>query len=345
MNILLWICLAAPQETAPPKPSGEQEATIAITRLQFSREREGQKVIAEGEIASTMGIDLRGVRFHLIFYDGRRQVRKSQVVEIEELLSDIATPLRIEVERVESFNNYKVIVESGEWSFGFTGTDLRKPPTPEKKPPPNLQVVFRDEIRPEAFPGDYVAKLAVQNSGPARAKDPTAALSFFDGKGRAVHTVRVRLEDFLEAGMEDAFDVVVPRCPEHARCDVALTCHRMEISCLHEELTDAKEVQVTRGRLARLWDNSVRMTGVIRNGLNTGVHNVKVTFQLAGLKHPVPIPGLMEAGASQDFMFYLPDCPPVEGYGFHVDYKEVPEPPAAPPEPAPSVRRTSSRKF
>lgn len=332
--ILLLASLLAPQEAAP-----------IFTKFEFSRERAGHKVKVDAVLESTLSVDLDNVRIRATYFDHDREVRVSNTAEIAKLPPGRPTPVRIEAEQVEKFDNYLVVLEAGDHLFHYVGSDLGKPPSLRLLPAPQLEAIRRSETRPKLFPGTLSLTLAVRNGGVTRALEPTAVVTLLDPGSRPVETCYVRLAGMLEAGIEETYEITVPRAREHASVRIALTSLLFDVPCQQEQLTSAPEFQVGRCRLVRLRDGSARMTGMVKNGLDRPIRRVTVTFQVAGLRHAVAFREPLPPGAPRAFEFTIPKCPPIEeGYSYGVDYEEAPAATRVEVESAPTARRISTRR-
>jgi hypothetical protein len=95
-------------------------------------------------------------------------------------------------------------------------------------------------------------------------------------------------------------------------------------------------------RVIRLTDGSARVSGSVRNGSAAPAGKVTLGFKLGKTAAPHVLPGVLKAGESRDFEFYVADCPPFEQAGFDLSYSDA-KPEAAAVPPRPTARRLETK--
>lgn len=320
-----------------------EESGPVFTKCELSRERIGHRVIVQAALQNTLGIPLNDVRLTFAYYDGDREVRRSRALLLGKLSPGQTVPVNLETESVEKFDRFEVLLLSGDREFTYAGADPTKAPSLKKAPPPRLELAAQKDLPPKSFPGTATLTLTVKNGGTVKAREPVVLLSFLDRAKNSVHKVYVQLAGLIEVASEDTFEVTVPRCPEYAAVQSAVTCLASDITTPADPLSSGPRPEVGRCTFVRLTDGTVRLRGSLRNGLAGAIRKVTVTFQFAGGTFSLPVAGTIPAGGHRNLELYVPDCPPVQDYSYTVDLDEAPEPKDFDAEQLPYARRTGGR--
>jgi hypothetical protein len=334
MTFLVWaLCAAAQAEPAPE-----------FTKFDFARERVGHKLIADATLANPLAADLADVRVTAIYYDQDRELRRSKPVTLPKVARGAAVSFKVEADQVPNFNRYEVYVEYAGKTKAYVGNDPLKPPALKKAAPPKLSALHAKDTPPATFPGDVAVALTVRNLGESEAHEPTAVLTFLGGSG-VVHTARVRLEPTVGAGHEDAYLLTVPGVPNYAAMRAGLAWLAAEGPTLAEGGAPPRELGLGKVRVVRLTDGSARITGLLRNGLEKTVQNVLVTFRLGRVSAALTAEGPLKPGAQRAFEVYAPEGPAFDAIGYDLKFEEAADgAKEVPPPPAPTARRTESRR-
>lgn len=320
-----------------------EEGGPVFTRCELSRERVANRVIVQAQIQNTLGIPLNDVRLTFAYYDGDREVKRSRALLIGRLEPGKSAPVNLETEHVEKFDRFEVLLTSGDREFSYEGTDPTQPPKLRKAPPPRLELTAQKDAPPKGFPGTAVLTLTVKNTGTVKAREPVATLIFLDRAKNPVRQAHVQLAGAIEVATEDTFEISVPGCPEYAAVQAAVASLASDITTPADPLTIGPRLEVGNCTFVRLTDGSVRLRGVLRNGLANAIRKVKVTFQFAGRTHPLQVAGTVPPGSQRNLELYVPECPPVQDYSYNVDLEEIPGAEDFEVQPVPLARRTASR--
>lgn len=336
----ILLALAAGALQGPAEKTGPE-----FTRFELSRERVRHRVIAEASLANLLAVDLDDVRLTIIFYDGDREVRRSPTAHLGKIPSGRSVPLTVETEQVEKFDRFEVLVESGERRFVYRGRDPTRPPEMLRAPPPRVEIASLREERPERFPGTVRLTAAVRNPGVSPAREPDLVLEFLDPAGRPLRRMRVRLSSSIAPSSEETFEVNLPDCPEFASLRASAACALGDVPIPPDPFQRLPELEIGQCRLVRMTDGSVRVTGMIRNGLPRAVRRVVVTFRLGGTEHPLFLDGTLGSGEVRSFECWVAGAGTVEGYAFTVSFEEAEGPAPAGPAAAPTVRSLGTRRI
>jgi hypothetical protein len=334
LGALVAGALQAPAEKAGPE----------FTRFELSRERVRHRVIAEATLANLLAVDLDGVRVTIAFYDGEREVRRSPTAHLGKIPTGRSAALSLETEQVEKFDRFEVLVESGDRRFVYRGRDPARPPELLRAPPPRVEVASLREARPERFPGTARVVAAVRNAGVNPAREPDLSLEFLDAAGRTVRAVRVRLGAVIEPSSEESFEVTVPDCPDYAAVRAAAACAVGDVPIPPDPFQRLEELEIGQCRLVRMTDGSVRVTGMIRNGLSRAVRKVVIAFRLGGVEHPLALAGALAPGEVRPFEGWAIGAGAVDGYAYAVSFEEAPAG-AEPAASRPVARSLGSRRI
>jgi hypothetical protein len=338
MSALFW-ALAAGALQAPAEKAGPE-----FTRFELSRERVRHRVVAEGTLANLLAVDLTEVRVTIAFYDGDREVRRSPTAHLGTIAAGRSAALNLETEQVEKFDRFEVLVESADRRFLYRGRDPSRPPELLRAPPPRVEVSSVRDIRPERFPGTVRVTAAVRNAGVVPAREPDLALEFSNPPGRAVRTVRVRLGAAIEPSSEETFEVTVPDCPEYASLRASAACALGDVPIPPDPFQRLPELEIGQCRLVRMTDGSVRVTGMVRNGLSRAVRKVVVTFRLGGTQERFAVDATLGPGEVRAFEGWVARAGAVDGYTYEASFEEA-EAGAEPAPPArPGVRSLGARR-
>ena len=334
LGALVAGALQAPAEKAGPE----------FTRFELSRERVRHRVVAEATLANLLAVDLDGVRVTIAFYDGEREVRRSPTAHLGKISAGRSAALTLETEQVEKFDRFEVLVESGDRRFVYRGRDPTRSPELLRAPPPRVEVASLAEERPSRFPGAVRVIAAVRNSGVTPAREPDLALEFLDAAGRAARAVRVRLGAAIEPSSEASFEVTVPDCPEYASVRAAAACAVGDVPIPPDPFQRLAELEIGQCRLVRMTDGSVRVTGMIRNGLSDAVRKVVVAFRVGGVEHPLALEGALAPGEVRPFEGWVTGAGAVDGYTYTVSFEQAPAG-AEPGAGRPTARSLGSRRI
>lgn len=338
IEILLSLAVSALQ--TPAEKTGPE-----FTRFELSRERVRHRVIAEASLANLLAVDLDEVRVTIIFHDGDREVRRSPTAHLGKIPSGRSAPLTVETEQVEKFDRFEVLVESGERRFVYRGRDPTRPPEMLRAPPPRVEIAFIREQRPERFPGTVRLTAAVRNPGVSPAREPDLALEFLDPAGRPLRRMRVRLSSAIPPASEETFEVSLPDCPEFVSLRARAACALADVPIPPDPFQRLAELEIGQCRLVRMTDGSVRVTGMIRNGLPRGARRVVVSFRLGGIEHPLSLDGTLGPGEVRPFECWIAGAGTVDGYAYTVCFEEAEERAPASPGAGPAVRSLGTRRI
>lgn len=331
MTVLLLLLLA-------------QDVVPEFTKVEFARERVGHKVIADATFVNLLQTELRDATVTAIYFDSERELKRSKPATIDRLPAGASTKVHLEAVNLPNFTRYEVIVESGKQRWVYLGEDADHPPMISRAGAARLLLLSVKDQRPAAFPGTGTVVISVKNTGESAARVPTAVLTYRAKGGTVVQKLHLRLPEAIAGDTIDTFELTVPRVPEYATLDVAPACVAQEISAPADSQFEQDVVAVRQCRIGRLSNGTVVVTGQIRNGLKKPVERVTVTFQLGKKELPLSSPSI-KPGAVWPFDLYVPDCPPIDGSSYGLDYTEAaPDAKAEAGEPGPSAKKTASRK-
>jgi hypothetical protein len=338
-TILLVSAFALGSRT--PRP---QDVVPEFSKFEFARERVGHKVVADATLVNLTPAELRDIKFTGIFFDSERELRRSKPAGIDRIPAGGSGVVHLEALNLPNFSRYEVIVESGAQRWVYMGEDPTHPPMISRAGAARLVLLTAKDQRPAAFPGTDTVTISVRNTGESAARVPTAVLTYRAKGGAMVQRLHVRLPETIAGDTVDTFDLTVPRVPEYATLDVLPVCVAQEISAPADSQFETDVVAVQKYRIGRLSDGTVVVTGQIRNGLKKPLDRVTVTFQLGKKEVPL-VTAPIQAGGAWPFDFYVPDCPPLDGCSYGLEYMEAgPDSKVGAAEARPSVKRTATRK-
>ena len=300
-----------------------QDIVPEFSKFDFARERVGHKVIADATLVNLTQAEIRDVKLTAIYFDSERELKRSAPGTIGSIPSGGSGKVRLEAVNLPNFSRYEVIVESGAQRWVYMGEDPDHPPMISRAGAARLTVLSAKDQRPAAFPGTGVVTIVVRNLGESPARAPTAVLTYRAKGGAIVQRLHVRLPDTIAGDTIDTFDVTVPRLAEYATLDVLATCVAQEISSPADSQFESNIVAVRQCRIGRLSNGTIVVTGQIRNGLKKPLEKVTVTFQLGKKEVPLSTSSRIAPGGSWTIDFYVPDCPPVDGCSYGLDYAEA----------------------
>jgi hypothetical protein len=324
MSVLLAalasLCL---QDSKPPE----------FSKFDVARERVGHKVIADALLKNVASAELPGAKVTAIYYDQDRELKRSPTVAVPKIPPGQAAAFKLETLQLPNFSRFEVYVETAQATFVYTATDEKPLPLIRPASGPRL-TLSSHTLSPLA--------LVVRNGGGAPADEPTARLVFKDANGGAVHEARVRLEKSIAASTEETFELAIPGLPPHAAVEVSLSMQMSDEIALPDPPAFARELQVRQCRAVRLSDGSARVSGVLANATAGNVQRIALEFQLGRKESPYQPPGVLKAGESRPFVFYVPGVPPFDSLGFSVNCDTGGAPGGD--VPLPSSRRTASKR-
>lgn len=335
---LLFLALAAADAQA-------QDIVPEFTKVEFARERVGHKVIADATLANPLQVELRDVRITAIFFDSERELRRSLPASIGRIPAGGSEKARLEAVNLPNFTRYEVIVESGAQRWVYMGDDPDRPPMISRAGAARLTLLWAKDQKPAAFPGAGIVTISVRNLGESAARVPTAVLTYRAKGGAIVRRLHLRLPETIAGDTVDTFELSVPGLAEYATLDVLAACVAQEISAPADSQFEQEAVAVRQVKIGRLSNGTVVVSGQLRNGLKKGLEKVTVTFQLGRKDVPLVTTSPIKPGGVWPFDLYVPDCPPVDGCSYGLDYAEAggdAKPEGA--EAVPAAKRTATRK-
>jgi hypothetical protein len=322
-----------------------------FSKFEFSRERVGHKITVDAMLDNPNRADLADLTLVVVFFDGAREVKRSSEARVAKVAGRGSAPVKLDVEQVAKFDRYEVALTLDGRTLTYVGRDVARPavydaPPPQDAKPANLEIGAHKDTPPKTFPGDVVVELTVKNAGDGavEAREPTAILTFVDKSAAPVRKSRVRLADAVGSGAEDVFELTLSKIPDYAMMKAEIVWQAADLGVPAEPFTKDANLEVGQCRLVRFTDGALRVTGKLRNGHPKSVHNVKVTFKLGTASFPFYAGGTLKADAVRDFEFFVPDCPPCDGYSYAISHEDgdAPEEPKA--ETPPFVRRVSHKE-
>lgn len=328
-----------------------QQALPTFPAFKLTRTRIGNVVTAEGQLRNPGPAAMAEVKLRVIYFSGDREVRRSAAVPLRKIGPNESEPFKVETGRVPRFDWYQMVLEANGKESVYVARDLALPPIPETEAPfkPNVTELAAEGMEdepPVKFPGTATVRLTATNYGSFTAWEPTAVIAFRSAAGSAVKTARVRLGDAVVLGSKDTFEVTVPACPGYEAAQVTLLWLKERVNCPAQELTKKKDLEIGEIRLLRMNDDTMRVTGKVRNGLDDTLFGVEVEMALrAGDKEMArqkgTIPGALKPGAVAPFDITFFKCPEgVNGYACSIGYEGTDETVADPPVPMPTAKRT-----
>ena len=117
--------------------------------------------------------------------------------------------------------------------------------------PAKVQVLNPSDKQPATFPGEAVFTLTVWNSGGSAARDAVVKLTL------GTTLLRVRLNDGVDPGSEDTYDVTIPGCPKYTTFKAEAISATDEANVPAGEITDAETIEVGDIRFVRFSANSL----------------------------------------------------------------------------------------
>src|SRR6185295_14453907 len=300
-----------------------------FTKFEFIRERIGHKVLVEGTLVNTAGVELADLKLTALYFDGNRELRRSKTARIAKVAAGAKSDFLLEADQVPNFTRYELYVEYGATTRLYGGDEKAPMPALRKSAAANLTVVTSKDAPPKTLPGDAVFTIVVKNDGGSEAEEPTAVLSFkVRGEQRIL---RVRLDRAVTADSEDNFEVTIPVTEAYSSYDASAVFLSLDGPRPADPPSSVKELVVRSLRMVRMSDGSGRVSGSFKNGLAVTVGEISATFQVGKTDVPFTLPGTLTPGELRPFEFYVPSCPAFDGGGgYDVGFKEVAKPDAAP---------------
>jgi hypothetical protein len=342
---MVRILLSAVALVLAARAARAQDIVPEFSKFEFARERVGHKVVADATLVNLTQAEIRDVTLTAIYFDSERELKRSAPGRIDSIPAGGSGKARLEALNLPNFSRYEVIVESGAQRWVYMGEDPGHPPMISRAGAARLTVLSAKDQRPAAFPGTGTVTIVVRNLGESAARAPTAVLTYRAKGGALVQRLHVRLPDTIAGDTTDTFEVTVPRVPEYTALDVLAACVAQEISSPADSQFETEVVAVRQCRIGRLSNGTVVVTGQIRNGLKKSLDKVTVTFQLGKKEVPLSTTSPVKPGGTWPFDFYIPDCPPLDGCSYGLDYTEAgPDSKPGTGEPQPLAKRTATRK-
>ena len=297
-----------------------QEPPPEIVKFQLVRERVGHRVLASLTVRNRGQLDLADLRVMLVYYDGDRELRRSDPGLIARLTPGMSADLKIEAKQVEKFSRYLLVVEHARGGHLFTGTDANAKPVAKPPDPAKLSLVAPRIKRPDSFPGDVVVAMTVRNTGDREAEEPVAVVTF-KGRGDSVmHVERVRLSSGIRPGFQDAFQVRIPAGRSYVKAEAAVIFVQEVGPSWQEPPVGNGAVNVRKSRLSRMTDGSVRVTGVIHNGRPGAISDVVVKFEFGPTVVPLRLSGTIPPDGRRRFEVFVPGRPKFNGAGYSLSF-------------------------
>jgi hypothetical protein len=327
-----------------PRATRPQDVVPEFSKFEFARERVGHKVVADATLVNLTQAEIRDVKLTGIFFDSERELRRSMPVQIDRIAAGGSGNVHLEALNLPNFSRYEVIVESGAQRWVYMGEDPTHPPMISRAGAARLVLLSVRDQRPSAFPGTDIVRISVRNTGESAARVPTAVVTYRAKGGAVVQRLHVRLPETIAGDTVDTFDLTVPCVPEYVTLDVLPVCVAQEISAPADSQFETEVVAVQKCKIGRLSNGTVVVTGQIRNGLKKPLEKVTVMFQLGKKEVPL-VTAPIQPGGAWSFDFYVPECPPLDGCSYGLDYTESgPASKIEPAEARPGAKRTATRK-